>query len=784
MDPNDRNFPRRKGPCQSTRCAGFFTTDIRTWEPTTLCECGAPWMSHTFLPDEVSSTPAQPPPQHPPHVPVAGSSTIAMDGFSPAEFFNQIKTHLDNQHISFPPRPPAVLNSNDIHSQPFILLKSSLSKGVYTLAPHPSINDNQFTHKELNKLSSKFPNPLAEQDGGTLPWVWIAPHYGNLIGPVQRFSTDAMRLSGHHPCFGLRVFDDLPRPASHRDDPLEIECYPNHCPGQDIAPILDALLTSSGTSSQRPVTPPSQQSLIRHRSPQSQVVSTARRVRPRQESIGHSPSPIEIDNPPLPPALPSQIDYSPPAAPRPEIIPLEVGVDLLDTSVIREWHNMLEPKIEHVTRNTSVVTIHGKTVEAVANCIIDLIVYFQKRSFPEEVFAMEDSDLHIQMIVSENANDLVFESFLNPIRCISIGVQDDRASRARAVTHGAGPERAALRHACTVLSGRHHYWQQVPGSSMFRPMLTPGVTDPERIKTFRAHGMFLALHCFILMQGPLPISLWLLCLIHGKEALLIPKNILLNMDPGAYDILAPWYDFGPDTPPNLIPNVRSLEVHNGWKISAAATILLGQPSPWDHPEYRALQEGFDSVLPGQRFANTLHQLPPLPFLVTIYDRRVHTVSEVSDHFYFSTVTRALDLTTPYFAALFRLRLVCYIHRIGHPVELRSQLPALGVSEQEFISTQNDPLLRANLVLRCGSDSDMRPTQDNWTINFRFQGLNTRNSSVAGPLGFHTCFYSIDVHLDHGLREILLEPVKADDQGASRFDLWLHEQLVKPDHNTR
>jgi hypothetical protein len=63
------------------------------------------------------------------------------------------------------------------------------------------------------------------------------------------------------------------------------------------------------------------------------------------------------------------------------------------------------------------------------------------------------------------------------------------------------------------------------------------------------HGIFLALHCFLLQQGPMPISIWvLLALIHGDRAMLIPEHVLFHMDPGAHTILVPWYTFDRDMP--------------------------------------------------------------------------------------------------------------------------------------------------------------------------------------------------------------------------------------------
>lgn len=62
-----------------------------------------------------------------------------------------------------------------------------------------------------------------------------------------------------------------------------------------------------------------------------------------------------------------------------------------------------------------------------------------------------------------------------------------------------------------------------------------------------------------------------------------------------------------------------------------------------------------------------------------------------------------------------LRVDNYIHGVGHPPEMRGQLPALGISDTEFLAGRSDPLLRANLILKCGSDSDMTPVAHRWRI---------------------------------------------------------------------
>jgi hypothetical protein len=78
---------------------------------------------------------------------------------------------------------------------------------------------------------------------------------------------------------------------------------------------------------------------------------------------------------------------------------------------------------------------------------------------------------------------------------------------------------------------------------------------------------------------------------HGKNAMIISKNVLQRLDPGVYDILAPWYDFHHDTPvPPAAQASHPLRVfffeHMGLQVSAPISLivasnllLIAQPHP-------------------------------------------------------------------------------------------------------------------------------------------------------------------------------------------------------------
>ncbi|KAJ7655710.1 hypothetical protein DFH06DRAFT_1132791 [Mycena polygramma] len=671
---------------------------------------------------------------------------------SPAELSNQIIAQLSAHGFTMPPFPDDLEPgpADDLDGQLWGLLQANKSGDIFKLGPHTSINDNSFTYQAIIKLNKKFPNVLPTANDKN--WMPVACRFGPLWGSLACFSKPDAPLSGTHPCWGERLLYRLPIIGTLRG-----ECYtdPAHCPVPAQTPI-QALLGNIP----RPQTPPAPHPLIRQRSPhQHDPPSPERRIRQRREG----PAPITIEDRadeeeedapnhvPLPPSPPPPAPPSPPPPPpppRPLPAPLQHGVDIFGTDTIVDWHRSILDSIYPLPVQVPHLYLHAKTINAAAECIIDLLVHVERRKRDFNVaFTMFNPTVQVEGILSCNSN-VPLESFFHPLRHVGIGVRERGARSRIAVTHGAGPERAAWRTACTILIARPKYWQQALGSHMFRPVFYPHVSEmAERIEAFRAHGTFLVLHC-----------------LHGPDAMLIPKDVLLHLDPGTYDILAPCLQ------PNLINNIRSIEEHNSWVIAAFACILLGHPAPWDKPGWVALREGFNVDIQSVCLAETIHLLGALPFLVTIYDRRVKRVSDVMSHVRFCLMTRALDVTTPYLVKLFKLRFEHYIHGVGHP--MHDALCDSSVSEEQYASGRDDPLLRANLVLLSGSDCDMLPTDDEWAITFRFYGKYDNNpiTSILGkPLGIHTCAYYVDVYIDPAMREILLQPLARESGEASDFE---------------
>ncbi|KAJ7930272.1 hypothetical protein B0H13DRAFT_1858904 [Mycena leptocephala] len=215
------------------------------------------------------------------------------------------------------PLRPALEESDNsspevLHSQSFVLLQSMSRHDMKSLREHLGINDNKFVYSEFKTLNGKLRNPMVGADSSGVPWIWIAPRYGYLIGPIHRFPTSTVPLSGRHPCYGLRALHPLPTAHGPRDEPLE--CHAEYCPGQETAPvcthipasiffltfyvrqILAGLLSGVPHAGQRPTTPPQQPSLIRQRSRQSQGAQRSSRkteaAECREQALFPHPHPL------------------------------------------------------------------------------------------------------------------------------------------------------------------------------------------------------------------------------------------------------------------------------------------------------------------------------------------------------------------------------------------------------------------------------------------------------------------------------------------------------------
>jgi hypothetical protein len=179
----------------------------------------------------------------------------------------------------------------------------------------------------------------------------------------------------------------------------------------------------------------------------------------------------------------------------------------------------------------------------------------------------------------------------------------------------------------------HNMWQQTPHSKFMVPLFTPGNMDViERRRNFHAHGVLLALHCYVLASGPSPVSIWfLLALCMGEKAFLIPSldRYIAALDPVAFACLKPWFAFKPDDilptnpmhpfnqflitvmdiqvsplsaaaniilnllQPSFIHSPRSPTDHDGWTITFLAFVLLGNVGIWTHPEFLSMKSAFD-----------------------------------------------------------------------------------------------------------------------------------------------------------------------------------------------
>ncbi|KAJ6536060.1 hypothetical protein B0H19DRAFT_1270875 [Mycena capillaripes] len=739
----------------------------------------------------------------------------------PVEFTAQVSAALEGRGIFLPPCPTALTSAEatQFTKQPWALLSSTRRADVLTFRPHPSINTNNFGFAEFAKLGKKFPNPDPDAGVGSVLVLICksSPRFGGALGSIDSAEFNSQDLpdaglSLSHSCFPFRVIDGLPFAGSTML--VDPHCLDGLCPGEPIAPWIP------------PPTIPSM-SLVRPRSSSESSPSLGRHVRRRRSSVDipfvevplSLPSSLlpstgllpllQSENPALrppalstpPPKYPVQNHTDVPAlVPGADIAPLETFADFQSTFRLEAGRPIIP--------FTSRLSIHAHTVDDAAKFLVPLLTFLHQhpdRDDTEPFLEFPSGVISCTPIRSVH-------SFFKTGRSIRLGVRSGSVEVTE-VSLGPGPERAVYRRAIELMAEDHNLWQQGAHSRYMIPVLTPGAVNVvDRRLAFQAHGSLLALHCYILSSGPVPISIWLLlALCLGEKAMLLPNlnRYIAALDPVAYDCLAPWFalkadDIIPndimhpfnqflinimDMQPSMIRSSHTQDIRDGWTITFLSAVLLGNTGIWSHPEFLTIKSGFDLQVGRKQFIAELSQHGDLlPLLTCIFDHNLREVKDVTSRFSFPILMRAADETTPYFGALLRLFILRYLDGVGHPIDLRGGL----VSEEEWSCQVNNHLLRASLLLRAVSDNDMLPASNTWRIVWRIIGLNPPGASSWAtaetnprPLHFHTCTYEIDVKITRPLEDLLLASrFKLDDPNyVTPFDCWLHGQLLSRDHNT-
>ncbi|KAJ6623730.1 hypothetical protein B0H10DRAFT_1943797 [Mycena sp. CBHHK59/15] len=578
-----------------------------------------------------------------------------------------------------------------------------------------------FGIEEFQKLNKKCKNP-DPTTGADRVLIFIAPRYGNIGGPIDCVEFNSQILCGDgrhliHPCFGIRALYGHPiagnsfefDPECYSDLSLK-DCYSSSC-GFHIACSTEVISNISIVNCFNEF----EGSVTNHHVRQRQgsldelmplVITTPPVATPIPEALTSLPIASELVTfHPLPPVIPQY-----PVLRREDVRPLERGKDIVNATQIYMWQvhlgaQVLTARVPYLCR----FNMHAETIEVGANGLRVLLLHMEERSNPDDPFVLPPGIISCQELRSK-------ESFFRDLRLLRLIRSPSGVCNGSdvSVSFGLGPERAVYRQAITDIIGDHKFWQLAAHSAFFVPVFAPGSVEiPARINIFSSYGTLLAIHCYALGLGPVP--------------------------------------------PTLIDSPRTQEVHDSWTITFMSKVLLGTTTLWTHPEFLALQRGFNI-----RVGAT-------------------TIVEVT----WRILMRASDGTTPYFGALFCILLFRYLNSVGHPEQLRGGL----VDEEEWSKQVNNHLLHAKLLLETGSDNNLLPTGDSWGLQvFHITGLDPSPASMETTpraLHFHTCMYEIDIKITRPMEDMLIAAcTKLDDLTHSTvFDVWLHAQLLSRDHNT-
>ncbi|KAI1783770.1 hypothetical protein LXA43DRAFT_1102144 [Ganoderma leucocontextum] len=364
---------------------------------------------------------------------------------------------------------------------------------------------------------------------------------------------------------------------------------------------------------------------------------------------------------------------------------------------------------------------------------------------------------------------------------------------------GRGVTRNLLREAIQVALRVPNLWQTRGRYSTIE--FRPYAQERERGLHLRSCGFLCLLHMVALGAGPDPISPFLLrAAIEDEDvALQIDAALLRLLAPDDFATLIPWISHDKSVPVarNVTTRVASLlmasDINPAWVSNSPSILAQTEKHLFSQTMFgvRDLYHNLDftAFTLGINYSTTLtHPANRLVtsfrgetrnYLAAMYNRRLSDVSVLLEHIDFrSNLDRAAisnaeqcseaptasnDAWDVVYEIMFEERLTAYLHGEGHPdtADMRNLM-----SPAEFDAARHDALLRGQYFLHAMTGSDLVPAATDWKIVIFFHHKGERvhfapPENEPGPdperIHIHACFGHADVHIDDGVRNLLVEP---------------------------
>ncbi|KAJ3508344.1 hypothetical protein NLJ89_g5810 [Agrocybe chaxingu] len=759
-------------------------------------------------------------------------------------FSTQITTHLSRfkyHLVTHAEEDPAAVPSQSSNPallyaiQNWVVLKNRKNGNYYKFIPHPGMNVNVFSPSELNKLNGTFPNPLPQFQGHSL--IIIAPKHGLLKGPISQFP-DTGDLSPHepHPCIMRRILTGLRICNVFITGTACVTNCPQDITGGGIGSSSGgsgggsgsgsgSSGDSSGASNVRP----------RSQSAESQLSAQApTRNRRRLDHTSNETSAVQMQNSAFAPTEPDvQIPVSfpsttraqssvpqVPAAIQPPQVPQYLDSDEDDElpQIIPQardpwadvglWSCRVLTTIRLRTRKT--LRFHGKDVEGVGMHILDILAFFEKRKLnPQEALPDLPDDIYLSPLVHQDESLFLTD---RSRREFLLGLKDNAEGLGQFVTTGPGPERGCMRSALRQATEDPASWtssQHTAPDGQHLHGLVPifhglGFATPDYMMLrYAAYGRILALHLIWFQRGA-DVTFWLPAILTiGPDALLVPHSLIQEVDPILAAKVEPWFKLKPEEPlpafprapvcallsdvleidPRIVQRSRSQEQHNAYTIHLLSSLLFNHKSPWDTPEFKAIQSGFNLVLDirqstTSRLINRTQDLGReklVRLFAAMFSKDLAETIQVT-----SQIGCYPDIAAEYrvgvlllLASVFNTRLTSYLQGIGHPPSARDTI----VSVQDWERDKDDHLFRCRLFLKAVTDADLVPSKE---IKILLSWPISPEDLSASFTEWHTCSMTANIPVTKHLFQMLLTPLGEGEVSHKEFDSWFHAQLLNQD----
>ncbi|KAJ7027734.1 hypothetical protein C8F04DRAFT_1399383 [Mycena alexandri] len=751
--------------------------------------------------------------------------------------------HCALQNIVFVTPSPVLVNGVPIsspNSKPWVLTGPKGRVGNRSWVEDPKCL-TAFTFTIAALRASPYSNTSNYLGEGI--FIFIAPRCRNLIAAIDCLFTPAAKIPLHvlsHRCFSARVLypilaslgdDPTPtcRPSCTRNAHNSVEPRHRHVaasPAADFMELARPLSIIDSDDSEDDIEFPETNALLTHMIRETVPlldIQEAQPMDPTPEVDSVSPAPIltRAASRRLWHGEPQQLEVSstPPFVAGPLLIslmdsaPLSVksrsfspggAIDLTLHAAPGAGAHSLAAWQAHISGihgvDDAVISLKASSVDEGARALVAFCIWVHSVRQPP---AVKFKEILQEQFPSPRPT---MEGPMTEIALLSLRVKIGPG-------FGKGPRTEVLTRALEIVVADKLHWTDCGEYKTIR--LHPSISAiPRRSAVLKGAGLILLLH-YLHVGAPFYVSPFLLWTIfNGRQTAsrfdLEFLTRFISRDTLAYierfhstPLNVPMYAEQtpecveyqyllniPSMDPTLISRSRTQEEHDGVCTTIISFLTLGTVDIRHQSDFICISDGFNVALEPFGTYDQFHHIlewfktPCRELIMFSYDLRIKAVSDVLSNITYTQANSDLD---PWRENLEIVELIkkfiChYISEPGHP-----NLPGGIVGALGFDAGNNDPLVRARLIMTVMTGSPLLPVEPLWSLKVTiihdwdntypcYDADGVENCGPEATASFQSCFKTVAITNNARLRQMLLAEKPGEGRDTA-FGEWFHGQAL-------